>query len=168
MRHWFCVRVRSKFDFVVRDGLRAAGVEEFCPVYATESRWSDRVAVVTRPLFPGYIFAKFDPEARDAILAIRGTVQILSIDSRPISIPDDEIADLRSIAEAPVPFVRVPYVAGAKVTIERGPFAGATSIISRVKGGTLLTLLVSIFGRPTPVQVEAADVKAAATEKKAL
>jgi transcription antitermination factor NusG len=155
---WFCVVTRSRFEFSVRDQLRGEGVEEFLPTWDERVKWSDREKVTTRPLFPGYIFARFDPLSAPLIRRTRGVVTILSTDQIPISIPDSEIADLRLVIEtaAAAPSLQT-YVLGQAVTVAKGNFAGRSAVISRIKGGTLLTLLLPIFGRDTPVEIESAD-----------
>jgi transcription antitermination factor NusG len=154
---WFAVQTRSRFEFSVRDQLRIEGVEEFLPTWDERVKWSDREKVTTRPLFNGYIFARFDPADAPLIRQVRGIVTILSTDQIPISIPDDEIADLRQVIESTVPSPLGAYVVGGKVTVKSGAFAGASAVIARIKGGTLLTLMIPMFGRDTPVEIEAAD-----------
>jgi transcriptional antiterminator NusG len=162
---WFAIQTRSKFEFQVRDQLRGEGFEEFLPTWDERVKWSDREKVTTRPLFPGYIFGRFDLEDAPLIRQLRGIVTILSSDQIPISIPDCEIADLRQVIESSVPSPLGAYVVGGKVTVKSGSFAGQSAVISRIKGGTLLTLLLPIFGRPTPVEIESADVKMADAPK---
>jgi len=162
---WFAIQTRSRFEFSVRDQLRGEGVEEFLPTWDERVKWSDREKVTTRPLFPGYIFARFDPADAPSISRARGVVTILSIDQIPVSIPDCEIADLRQVIESTVPDACCPYVVGASVTVKSGSFAGRSAVIARIKGGTLLTLMLPMFGRDTPVEIEAADVKKADAPK---
>lgn len=154
---WYALRLRSRFDFVVRDALRDAAIEEFIPTYTDAVRWSDREATTVRPLFAGYAFARFDPADRAAILAIRGVLQILSMDSRPIPIPDYVIADLRRVVATPA-CQPCKFAPGAAITVARGPFAGVTGIVSRVKNETILTVPVQIFGRAVAVSIDALDV----------
>jgi transcription antitermination factor NusG len=162
---WYCLTVRSRFDFVVRDLLQAEGIEEFCPTWEEHVKWSDRTSTTVRPLFPGYIFARFSPADVAVIRQIRGVVQILSNNQIPVSIPDHELADLRAVIESPVPDVCRSYVAGTRATVQRGPYAGASGVISRIKHGTLLTLMLPFFGRDTPVEIESADCKASDAPK---
>jgi transcription antitermination factor NusG len=87
-------------------------------------------------------------------------VHVLSVDQKPVPIPDKVIEDLRRVVvsrnAAPA-----PIVAGAEVTIQRGPFVGVTGKVSSVRGKTLLTIPIAMLGRAVSVQIDAADVKAA-------
>lgn len=162
---WYALRTRSRHEFAVRDELALLGTEQFLPTWREQTRWTDRNTVTTRPLFAGYIFARFDPLARASVLAVRGVVQILSIDSHPTPISDDEIAALRAVVDSPAAFERVPYVAGSTVRIERGPFAGVSGIVTQTQGAATLTIPITILGRAVSVRIDAADCKAERTEK---
>jgi len=156
---WYALRTRSRFEAKVSDALRAEGFESFLPTFTESVRWSDRFESVERPLFAGYLFARFD-RFRDGskVLTITGCIQILG-HTETDSIPDDVIAALRLVVEHPAPVVRCPYVAGtSQVRVLRGPFAGCAGIVSRIKGQTLLTIPVEILGRSVSVQIESYDV----------
>ncbi|HVY92598.1 MAG TPA: hypothetical protein VHA14_07615, partial [Bryobacteraceae bacterium] len=84
---------------------------------------------------------------------------ILSIDQKPIPIPDKVIDDLRRVVESPELVKPARIAPGAQVTIQRGPFAGVAGVVTRVKGATLLTIPVQMLGRAVSVQIDAADVK---------
>jgi transcriptional antiterminator RfaH len=161
---WYALRCRSNFEARVCAALQAAGIGEFFPSYVETVRWSDRKKVTVRPLFPGYVFARFDRYVGSAaVLCVAGVISILGSNELS-SVSDDEIANLKRVVESPVPVARGSYVAGARVRVERGCFAGVVGIVSRVKGETLLTIPIQILGRSVSVQIDAADVKA---EKKA-
>lgn len=155
---WFALRTLSRFEFAVRDALAAEGIEQFLPTVAQETRWTDRIAKVTRPLFTGYIFARFVPASAQTVLQTRGVVQILTIDGQPAAIPDEEIAALRCALERGLAVVHCPYVAGETVRIERGPFSGVSGVISGTVGSTTLTIPITILGRAVAVRIDAADV----------
>jgi len=157
---WFALLTRSRHEFAARDALRAHGTEAFLPTWRETVAWTDRKTVTERPLFTGYLFARFDPAVHGAILATRGVVRILSLDQKPVPISDDVIEDLQRIVLSPVACSPCAYVAGDQVTVRRGPFAGVTGVISRVKGATTLTIPVEILGRAVSVQIDAADVAA--------
>lgn len=158
---WFALLLRSRHEFSTRDALVAQEIEQFLPTVEVTTRWTDRQVTTTRPLFPGYIFARFDPvNARElaAVYATRGVVSVLGTDG-PEAIPDAVIANLQRIAATPNALSLCAYVAGETVTVSRGPFAGVTGVISRVKGATSLTIPVQILGRAVSVQIDAADIE---------
>lgn len=158
VQSWYVLRTRSRFEFSVRDELERRSIESWLPTFTEESRWSDRVATVTRPLFPGYLFARLNGNAAQ-VKSTRGVVDVLSLDQKPVPVSDDEVANLRRVVEAPKPVISCAYVAGSRVTVKRGPFAGVSGIVSRVKNGATLTIPVEILGRSVSVEIDLADVK---------
>ena len=52
------------------------------------SRWKDRKKKIDWPLFPGYCFARFDPDDALPILKCTGVVNIVSFEGKPAPIPE--------------------------------------------------------------------------------
>jgi transcription antitermination factor NusG len=155
---WYALRVRSRFEFSVREQLRAASIEEFLPTWEELTAWSDRTNLTTRPIFPGYIFSRFSPAHRGEVLSTRGVVGILGTNG-PEPIPDEQIANLRTFVESRAAVAPCAYVVGVAVRVERGPFAGVEGIVTRAKGVATLTISVEILGRSVSVALDPADVE---------
>jgi len=58
---WFAVQTRSRYENLVATLLRGKGYELFLPIYKSRRRWSDRIKELELPLFPGYLFCRFNP-----------------------------------------------------------------------------------------------------------
>ena len=55
---WYAVHTRSRHEKRVSQMLEGKAVECFLPLYQSVHRWNDRNALVSQPLFPGYVFAR--------------------------------------------------------------------------------------------------------------
>ena len=84
---WCAIRSRQK------------GIEAFLPTITRWSRWKDRKKKIDWPLFPGYCFARFEPNQRLPILSCAGVVSIVSFDSDIAPIPDLEIDGIRRLVD---------------------------------------------------------------------
>ncbi len=158
---WYAVRVRSRCESRVQTALLNDGLEEFLPTWTETVRWSDRKKRVVRPLFPGYVFARFDRKSEGVqILSITGVIQILGHDESG-AISAGEIDNLRLACEATTDLKTCPYVAGSSVRVVEGPFAGVTGVITRVRGGTILSIPVEILCRSVLVHLSSDDVELA-------
>src|ERR1041384_1842791 len=109
---WFGLRVRSRSEQLAADALAGKGYSPFLPVYEVARRWSDRVKRAEVPLFPGYVFCRFDPQRRLPILMTPGVVSVVGIGKVPAPIEDGEINAIRAVIAAglpaqPWPFTRV-------------------------------------------------------------
>jgi len=154
---WFALRLRSQYEFKVQGHLQALGVEEFSPTWDERVKWSDREKVTTRPLFPGYIFAKFGA-AWPEVLRLPGVVQILPTSLCPIPISDAEIANLKLVLASQVPVLPCAYVAGDTVLIDSGALAGVSGVVVRTKGSTRLVVSVPMLMSAVNVELEASTV----------
>lgn len=151
---WFAVRVKPRAERVVADALRGKGYEEFLPLHRERRRWSDRVATVEAPLFPGYVFCRFDVQRRLAIVTTPAVLQIVSIGKTPHPIADDEIASVRVLVESGLVIEPWPYqFIGQRVDIISGPLAGASGILQHVKNHQRLIVSVSLLQRSVAVEI---------------
>jgi transcription termination/antitermination protein NusG len=126
-----------------------------------EIRNGKRVTV-TRKLYPGYVLVKMVYGQRTAhlIQGIQGVIKFLGSGAEPQPLSDDELAKIFGQGEAEVPqaeepVVMIPFTIGQVVEVTDGPFkefSGTVQEIDKDKGKVKVE--VSLFGRPTPVEVE--------------
>ena len=74
------------------------------------------------PIFPGYMFCKFDPEQKLPILMSPGVVSILGSFNGPIAVPDSEIASVQTMLKSDCWLAHLwPFLQqGQFVLVERG------------------------------------------------
>lgn len=157
---WFALRVRSNHERVAALHLRERGYEEFCPSYRAERRWSDRVKVKDRALFPGYAFCRMNPKERLPVLTVPGVVSLVSFGKEPCPIPDHEIENIRSmlksgVAVLPSPFLKI----GQAVRIERGPLSGIEGILQELKGTLRIIVSIELLRRSVSAEIERAWIR---------
>ena len=154
---WFALQTRSRHENVVAMQLQGKGFEPFLPVQKSRRRWSDRIKEIELPLFPGYLFCRFNPLDRMPILVIPGVVQIVGIGKQPIPIDEAEVAHIRTAVQSDLPRETWPFQRiGQKVKIEYGPLSGVEGILLNIKGGHRLVLSVTLLQRSVAVEVDEA------------
>jgi len=151
---WFALHVRSRFEKFVETHLEQKGYEVLCPTYLLKRKWSDRVKTITVPLFPNYVFCRFDLNNRLPILVTPGVNGIVGFGKAPQTVEESEIQAIHRINAAglssqPCPFVSV----GERVRIESGPLEGLEGIVTRVKGQDRLIVSVSLLMRSVCVEI---------------
>jgi transcription antitermination factor NusG len=155
---WYAIRIKSKYGSIASTTLRSKGYEEFLPLYRSRRRWSDRIKEVEYPLFPGYLFCRFDASDRlMPILTTPGVIGIVSSGKTPVPVFHDEIEAIRAIlrsglAVQPWPLLRV----GSKVCIEGGPLAGLEGIVTDMDKVCRLVVSVSLLQRSVAVEIDRA------------
>lgn len=148
---WFALHVRSNHEFLVRRSLDGQAVSHFLPTYEIH-RGKE---TLTRPLFPGYLFARFDPRHRLPILKISGLLSILGDHVGPVAIAESEVDFIRQLAAAPSVQPHLPITHGQKVRVRYGPLMDREGIVEYQRGARVKVIFnVSLCGRATAVQLE--------------
>lgn len=158
---WYALRVRSNFERKAADALALRGLESFLPSYKVRRNWSDRVKWVDQPLFPGYIFARFQ-HPRDWLLVMQspGIVQIVGQGTEPAIVDKAEIEALRTLVNSSVPlFPRAFLKVGQKVRIEHGPLAATEGIVEKFQKGYRLVVSITLLQRSVAAEIDADWVK---------
>jgi transcription termination/antitermination protein NusG len=158
---WFAVWTRSRHEQVVREQLDRKRVEAFLPTITRWSHWKDRKKKIDWPLFPGYCFAKFDPEDALSILKCTGVVNIVSFEGKPAPIPEYELESIRVLVSSELQFDPCPLIhEGMMVEVTHGPLKGVVGRLTRKDAAKArLVLSVDLIGQAVSVEVDAADVK---------
>ena len=162
---WFAVRVRSNFERKAAGLLGSRlGCPVFYPAYSVRSVRRGVQRLVTRPLFPGYLFLCDDmhePGTRREVLQIAGVVGIVGVRGRPTVIEAGVIESLRILGTRPDQVRPHPFLReGMQVVVRAGPFAGARGLIVRSRGRKpRLVISIDILGRSVGVPVDPHDVE---------
>jgi transcription antitermination factor NusG len=145
------------------------GYAEFLPLYHKKSRWSDRVKDLDLPLFPGYIFSKFDAHRRFPILAIPGVVSIVGNGRHPEPVNESELNAVRRFVESGLSVMPWPFLQpGDLVVIERGALAGLEGILVEAKGQCRVVVSVGLLQRSVSVEIDRSIVRPLPSRKPVL
>jgi len=152
---WFALQVRSRHEAYVADCLQGKGYEWFLPQYKCRKRWSDRIREVETPLFPGYLFCRFDPQNRLPILKTPGVMQIMGCHRSPLPVDDSEISAIQTLVASGIPNGPWPFLhTGDAVQIQCGPLRGLQGILVGFKGNYRLILSVTLLQRSVAVEID--------------
>lgn len=157
--HWYALSVKSRYEKTVGRFLENFGYVFFVPTYKARRLWSDRIKHVDAPLFPGYVFCRFDIHNRLPILMIPGVQHIVGGTAVPTPVDVGEIRALQTAVESgaarePWPFLQV----GDRLRIEHGSLAGAEGILVQTKGRYRLVLSITLLQRSVAVDIDSAFV----------
>jgi len=152
---WFALQVRSRFEKNVASFLDGKGYEWFLPTYRSRRRWSDRMKDVELPLFPGYLFCRFNPQERLPILKTPGMISIVGTAKIPTAVDEAEIVALQMLVNSGLPRQPWPYLqAGQRVRIEQGALSGLEGIFLQQKGCDRVILSVTLLQRSVAVEID--------------
>jgi transcriptional antiterminator NusG len=162
------LRVQTNREESVRDGLltrvRAAALEEqisavLVPTESVSEIKAGKKVTSEHKIYPGYLFVEM--ELSEQTLAVvkncPGIGDFLGTGGEAVALSEKEVEKVTAEAESKeeAPTIKIDFAAGESIKITEGAFKNFDGIVEEVlheKG--LLRVAVSIFGRPTPVELE--------------
>ena len=171
---WFVIQTLSGHENKVRDtinrqlrmGDQVGVYEALIPENKVKEIRRGKAITVTKKLFPGYVLVRMDLYDADGgvdekawyfVRSIQGVLGFLGDAVRPTALTEEEFLDMNPALseEAAAPVLVIGVKVGDVVRIKDGAFMGYegnVSAIDETRGR--LTVVISIFGRSTPVELE--------------
>jgi transcription antitermination factor NusG len=151
---WYAVHVHTRKEAFIASQLNSQGIECFVPTYKSMRKWSDRMKEVELPLFPSYLFSRFDFQDRRPVVMTPGVLQIVGNSLTAIPVPASEISALQTAVTCALPHQPWPYVeVGEKVRVTYGTLAGLEGILVNFKGHHRVVLSVTLLQRSVALEV---------------
>ena len=125
-KEWFILQFKPNSHYQAAKNLNRQGFETFLPLYDTTSRKASRFINSTKPLFPGYMFIKFDKTeiAWHKINNTYGVSRLVTFNSTLKSIPAIFIDNLMMRSDFSGKLLpERKFRIGTQVKVTRGPFA---------------------------------------------
>lgn len=162
---WLVVRTQPCAEEKARSHLVNQGFATYLPRYRRKVVHARRVRIVLRPLFPAYLFVRFDP-ARTRWRSINGTVgvrHVLTDGERPRCVPERVVQEIRAREDetGAVTLAMPSLVRGQEIRLVEGPMADVHGIFEEAYDSKRVLLLLTLLGRNVRVWVPAGAVAAA-------
>lgn len=119
----------------------------------------------TKRLYPGYVLVKmlYNQRTAHVINSIQGVIKFVGAGQEPQPLRDDEVAKIfgvKPVEEEVEPREEIPFRVGQVVEVMEGPFSDFSGTVQEVyhdKGKVRVE--VSLFGRPTSVELDYTQLK---------
>lgn len=172
-KHWYVIhtqtgyedRVKTTLESKVKTGLAKDAISQvLVPIEQVSEVKGGKKRISQRKFFPGYILVEMEltDESWYLIKSIPGVTGFVGAGSRPLPLREDEIDTIlkqaKEAKEKPTP--KVVFEKGESVRVNDGPFTnfnGAIEEVNPAKGK--IKVMISIFGRATPVELETWQVE---------
>ena len=156
---WYVAQVLSQKEGYAAEHLARQGFQTFFPRFSRASGRAGKRGAVLAPLFPGYIFVKFDIKV-DRWLAVNSTRGVIRLVgprlSAPSAVSADLIALLMSRCSGGILDKLPDYIrAGDRIQINAGPLAGQIAQIESFDDRGRVRVLLSMLGAEHSVAVTA-------------
>lgn len=166
MNRWYIVHTQPNGEERARHNLERQGFAVYLPKYLKHRRHARRVEHVRRPLFPRYLFVRFDPDTAQwrSINGTFGVAHLVSNGNEPIPVSDsivDAIQARHDANELVILYTPESFEPGQKLEIVDGPFAWHTGLFQRLSDNERVVLLLDLLGRQVTVTVPPEAIAAA-------
>jgi transcriptional antiterminator NusG len=169
---WYIIHAYSGFERKVRESLEsrisAFGLQNkigriMIPTEPVTELRNGKKYTIERVFLPGYVLIEMDLD-NDLWHVIKNTPRVtgfLGTGDNPVALSEQEVSSIlfRSDVSKDKPTLKIKFEKGEQVRINEGPFANFTGAVDEVnEDKQTLKVMVSIFGRSTPVEIEFSKV----------
>lgn len=158
--NWYAIYTRPSHEKRVAEHFALREIESYLPCYRTTRRWKNRCKVeLELPLFPGYVFARFQWCQHVRVLEVPSVVSIVGSGREPMPLQHSEIVSLRAGLDLrraePHAFLNI----GERARIKFGPLTGFEGIVVRKNNGLRVVLTLQQIMKSVAVEVEECDLE---------
>jgi transcriptional antiterminator NusG len=170
---WYIIHAYSGFERKVKESIEsrvaAFGLENrigrvMIPTEPVTELRNGKKYVIERVFLPGYVLVEMDLD-NDLWHVVKDTPRVtgfLGTGDKPVALSDAEVSSImfRNDASKDKPKIKIKFEKNENVRITEGPFANFNGLVDEVnEDRQTLKVMVTIFGRSTPVEIEFGKVE---------
>lgn len=163
---WYVVHTQSGFEAKAKEALeqriKTLGFEDkifevVIPMRNTVVVRKGKKKTIKEKVFPGYLLIKMilDEDSWLVVRTTQGITGFIGAGNKPTPISEKEVEAIKKFVEQEQPKFKTKFSVGEAVKITDGPFAdfiGSIEAIDEQRGK--VRVLISVFGRETPVELD--------------
>jgi transcriptional antiterminator RfaH len=160
---WHLVQCKPNATQIAVRNLENQSFGTFLPLQETTKRRGKIFQRQIRPLFPGYLFVKIDPNQGPwrQVNSTRGVARLVRLGAEPSLVPNEIIealmarCDEESILRQTSETQSSQLHAGNQAQVTQGPFSGFIATISKIEANNRINILIEIMGQATKIIINA-------------
>jgi transcription termination/antitermination protein NusG len=172
-RQWYVIHTYSGYEGKVkrnlehrRDSMLKLGGDKIYSVIVPEEEEMEikngQRQAVKKKVFPGYVLVEMElsPESWSVVRNTPGVTSFVGSGNTPIALREQEVKQILKQIETEAPRMKPTFTRGQNVRITDGPFAEFIGVVDEVSAErNKVKVLVSFFGRETPVELDFLQVE---------
>ena len=154
-KEWFILQFKSNSHHLAAKNLNRQGFETFLPLHEATSRRLSRFINTSKPLFPGYMFIKFDRADSEwhKINNTYGVSHLITFNTILKSIPTSFVDHLMKQYDLSGKLIPIKNLKnGDQVTVLKGPFAKFIATVEKYETNQRIWILMDLMGRKTKIK----------------
>ena len=163
MKRWYLLYCKRGEQVRAKQHLENQGVECFYPTLEVEKILRGKRQKVEEPLFPCYVFARFDYEKGPnftSVRSTRGVVDFVRFGAQPKEVQGDLIYELKQLDKCVDDHTDAKNMQkpGDEERVKSGQFAGIDAIFQEQDGEKRSIMLVQMITKRVPVSIDNSDL----------
>ena len=154
-------KVKTSLELLVLNkGMKDLIVKVVVPTEEVVKTTNGKKKIIERKILPGYVLVKMiiTNDSWYVVRNVKGVLGFVGPDAKPVPITSAEVINMG--LEEGKRVVQIDFVIGDKVEVTEGPFESFKGVISEIfPEHSTVVVLVSMFGRETPVELDFHQVK---------
>jgi transcriptional antiterminator NusG len=170
---WYIIHAYSGFERKVKESLEgrieAFGLQNrigriMIPTEPVTELFNGKKRTIERVFLPGYVLVEMELD-NDLWHVIKNTPRVtgfLGTGDKPVSLTEEEVGSIlfRTDVSSEKPRMKIKFEKNESVRITEGPFANFNGVVDEInEDRETLKVMVTIFGRSTPVELEFSKVE---------
>lgn len=159
---WYVLHTKSRFENIVTDNLLKKSMEPFLPKMKVQSKRKDRKAIISVPIFPGYVFIKtvIRADIYLNILKTVGVVRFIGFGDTPVPVSENSIESLKIMIESHLPITTgCKFKKNEKIIVINGTLKGVIGFFVRYAGIGRIVINIDALGQFAAVDISEDDIE---------
>ena len=158
MQHWYVIQVKPNSERIACRHLQNQKFDVFAPQQKITKRQGTQFKTLLKPLFPGYMFVRFDTQHQNwrKINATHGVSRLITLDGKLTPLASGFVDTIANCCDDTGAFQ--PQIMAKKGYQIQGPFAGFIGKITEVQDDQRVWLLLDFVGQKTRVQLSSDQI----------
>jgi transcriptional antiterminator RfaH len=161
--HWYLIHTKPKQEKCALLNLQQQGYECYLPTFPAERLRNGELAINDEPLFPRYLFIRLglqeSSKSWGPIRSTRGVSRLVCFGSESAKVDDRLVEHLRKREIAAHDAPTRLFVAGQRVCLADGPFAGIEGVFQMAEGERRAMVLIELLSKPVSLRVSPASLR---------
>lgn len=170
-KQWYVVHTYSGYENKVKANLekRIASMNMEDRIFRIVVPEEDEVEIkdgkkkiTKRKIFPGYVLVEMDmtDESWYVVRNTPGVTGFVGSGNKPVPLTEPEAELILKQAQGEIPRVRIDLIPGEKIRVTSGPFHNFIGVIEEINTEKAkLRVMISMFGRETPIELDYSQVE---------
>jgi transcriptional antiterminator RfaH len=161
--NWYLIFTKPRQEYRALENLQHQGFECYLPLLLSETVSGGAFSILPKPLFPRYLFIRLGHEQGSKswapIRSTKGVSKLVTFGSQPAKVHDELVTFLKEYEANLQSTPQKLFMAGERVRLLEGPFAGLEGVYQMSDGDRRVMVLVEMLSKPVSIRLAPTSIR---------